>query len=51
LDDGTPIILVDSLESLDDVIEVLRNGGEKLLGIDAEWRPHYLAADEKLFLF
>ncbi|CAK5074843.1 unnamed protein product [Meloidogyne enterolobii] len=50
LDDGTPIILVDSLESLDDVIEVLRNGGEKLLGIDAEWRPHYLAADEKISL-
>lgn len=50
LDDGTPIILVDSLESLDNVIEILRSGGERLLGIDAEWRPHYLAAQEKISL-
>lgn len=49
LENGHPIILVDTLDSLAEIINVLRKGKEKIFGIDAEWRPHFLSATEKYF--
>jgi hypothetical protein len=48
LDDGKPIVLVDDLDSFHEVIDILRRGCEKIVGIDAEWRPHFLSTTERL---
>jgi len=50
LDDGTPIIVVDEKEAFNDLIEVLSKittNKKELIGIDAEWRPHFLSATER----
>ena len=51
LDSGEPIRLVDTMEALDELVDLLRHGDQKLIGIDAEWRPHFLSAYELCVVF
>ncbi|KAL3104218.1 hypothetical protein niasHS_002245 [Heterodera schachtii] len=47
---GHQIVLVDTWPKLEQLIDHLRHDNEELFGIDAEWRPHYLCAAEKISL-
>uniref|UniRef100_A0A914GUH8 3'-5' exonuclease domain-containing protein n=1 Tax=Globodera rostochiensis TaxID=31243 RepID=A0A914GUH8_GLORO len=47
---GYPIIVTDTWDKLEELIAHLRDDGEELFGIDAEWRPHFLSATEKISL-
>lgn len=53
LDDGTPIFLVDKKASFNELIEILFKCNKikkEVIGIDAEWRPHFLSATERCLI-